>query len=196
MHSRRTFLTRRDRHRIVPSIDTRPHSDVPVAFVIYWALGYMSEWKIAATAHATGTGPLTEYSGPLVGKHVGLCTPNGSAERSDEIRFRRTGSSRIEGESHCGKQCTFEARAATGPGSFANADPQSGVRCGELCYGNSDFVVAYSDPGSRYSSLRCPDGQPHFGDPCRGRHCQNNCRTPTFAEERRTIMQHRTRATR
>jgi putative transposase len=27
-------------------------------------------------------------------------------------------------------------------------------------------------------------------------HCQNNCRTPTLAEERRTIMQHRTRATR
>ena len=87
--------------------------------VVTGHLGYMSEWEIAATAHATGTGPLTEYAGPLVAKHVGVCTPNGSAEKSGEIRFRRTGflSSRIEGVlTLWDKQCTFEARAATHEG--------------------------------------------------------------------------------
>lgn len=82
-------------------------------------LGFMSEWELAATAHATGTGPLAEYAGPLVAKHVGLCTPSGSAEKSGEIRFRRTDvlSSRIEGVlTLWDKQCTFEALAATHEG--------------------------------------------------------------------------------
>jgi hypothetical protein len=87
--------------------------------VVTGRLGFMSEWEIAATAHAMGTGPLTEYAGPLVAKHVGVCTPNGSTEKSGEIRFRRTGflSSRIEGVlTLWDKQCTFETRVETNKG--------------------------------------------------------------------------------
>ncbi len=79
-------------------------------------LGYMSEWEIAATVHPTGIGQLTEYAGPLVAKHVGLCTPNGSAEKLGEIRFRRL-SSKIEGVLMLWDvQCTLEARVATNEG--------------------------------------------------------------------------------
>jgi hypothetical protein len=101
----------------------------PIFFIALWVspanagdvtvtghIGYMSEWEIAATAHATGTGRLTEYAGPLVAKHVGACTPNGSAEKTGEIRFRRTGflSPRIEGVfTLWDKQCTFEALVTT-----------------------------------------------------------------------------------
>jgi len=87
--------------------------------VVTGRVGYLSEWEIAATARATGTGQLTEYAGPLVAKHVGSCTPNGSVEQSGEIRFRRTGflSSRIEGVlTLWDEQCAFEVRAATHEG--------------------------------------------------------------------------------
>ena len=103
-----------------------------IVFIALWAspvhagdlsvsgrLGYLSEWEIAATAHATGTGRQTAFAGPLVIKHVGVCTPNGAVEKSGEIRFQRTGllSSRIEGVfTFEDEQCTFEAREATHEG--------------------------------------------------------------------------------
>jgi hypothetical protein len=82
-------------------------------------VGYLSEWEITATAHATTTGRRTEFAGPLVMKHIGVCTINGAVEKSGEIRFWRTGflSSRIEGVLTLeDEQCTFEAREATDEG--------------------------------------------------------------------------------
>lgn len=87
--------------------------------VVTGRLGYTSEWEIAARAHPVGTGGSAEFAGPLVIKHVGVCSPNGSVEKLGEIRFRRTGflSSRIEGVlSLENEQCTFEAREATQEG--------------------------------------------------------------------------------
>jgi hypothetical protein len=81
-------------------------------------LGYMSEWELAGTVQTTGTGQ-TEFAGPLVAKHVGVCMPNGAVEKSGEIRFRRTGllSSRIEGVvTLWDEPCTFEARESTHEG--------------------------------------------------------------------------------
>ncbi len=76
--------------------------------------GYLSEWEVTAKAHPTTTGQRTEFAGPLVMKHVGLCTTKGPVEKSGQIRFRRTGflSSWIEGLlTFAGEQCTFSARA-------------------------------------------------------------------------------------
>jgi hypothetical protein len=78
--------------------------------------GYLSEWEVTGKAHATMIGQRTEFTGPLVMKHVGLCTPNGPVEKSGEIRFRHTGflSARIEGLlTFAGEQCTFSASAGT-----------------------------------------------------------------------------------
>jgi hypothetical protein len=75
--------------------------------------GYLSEWEITATAHATTTGQRTEFAGPLVMKHVGVCTINGPVEKSGEIQFRRTGflSSWIEGRlTFADELCTFRLR--------------------------------------------------------------------------------------
>ena len=74
----------------------------------------MSEWEITARAHATATRRRTEFTGPLVMKHVGLCTINGPVEKSGTITFWRTGfiSSGIKATLTFGdEQCTF---AATG----------------------------------------------------------------------------------
>ena len=82
-------------------------------------VGYLSEWEITATAHAAATGRQTEFAGPLVMKHVGVCSPNGAVEKSGEIRFRRTGlpTARIEGTlTFAGEQCAFETRETTHEG--------------------------------------------------------------------------------
>jgi hypothetical protein len=82
-------------------------------------LGYLSEWEITATARPTATGRRKEFTGPLVMKHVGVCMPNGSVEKSGEVRFWRTGllSSRIEGVlTFEDEQCSFEAQEATQEG--------------------------------------------------------------------------------
>jgi len=82
-------------------------------------VGYLSEWEITATAHPISTSRRTEFAGPLVMKHIGACTPNGSVEKLGEIRFRRTGflSSKIEGVlTIADEQCKFEAREATHEG--------------------------------------------------------------------------------
>jgi len=74
--------------------------------------GYMSEWEITASAHATTPGRQTDFAGPLVMKHVGLCTTNGPVEKSGTIRFSRKGfiSSAIEATLTFGdEQCTFVA---------------------------------------------------------------------------------------
>lgn len=76
--------------------------------------GYLSEWEVTGKAHATTIGQRKEFAGPLVMKHVGLCTTNGPVEKSGEIRFHHAGllSSRIEGLlTFAGEQCTFSARA-------------------------------------------------------------------------------------
>jgi hypothetical protein len=80
--------------------------------VITGRAGYISEWEITARAYATTTRQRTEFAGPLVMKHVGLCTINGPVEKSGEIRFRRIGfiSSGIEATLTFGdEQCTFTA---------------------------------------------------------------------------------------
>ena len=100
-----------------------------IFFIALWALparagdvavtgrvGYLSEWEITATAHATATGRRTEFTGPLMMKHIGVCTINGPVEKSGEIQFRRTGflSSWIEGRlTFADEQCTFRVRDGT-----------------------------------------------------------------------------------
>ena len=54
-------------------------------------LGYLSEWEIAATVDEHASAGTKEFSGPLVLRHVGVCTPGRPVEMSGEIRYRITG---------------------------------------------------------------------------------------------------------
>jgi hypothetical protein len=77
--------------------------------------GYLSEWEVTARARQITNGSRVEYAGPLVMKHVGLCTADGPVEKSGEIRFRRTGLmvSGIEATLSFGEErCTFAGSGA------------------------------------------------------------------------------------
>lgn len=83
--------------------------------------GYLSEWEVTATANPEGTGA-REFSGPLLVRHIGLCSPNGPVEKSGEIKLRMTGLSRSTVDATLtfgGQTCTFRAfRADTVEGTM------------------------------------------------------------------------------
>jgi hypothetical protein len=56
--------------------------------------GYLSEWELNGAVTERISAGRNEFSGPLVWKHVGLCSVNGPQEKHGEIRFRisRSGS--------------------------------------------------------------------------------------------------------
>jgi hypothetical protein len=76
-------------------------------------LGYLSEWEIAATVTEHAAAGKREFSGPLVVKHVGVCTPGRPVEMSGEIRYQITGwmSPRMKATLWIdGTECGFEAK--------------------------------------------------------------------------------------
>jgi hypothetical protein len=83
--------------------------------------GYLSEWEVTATANPQGTG-VREFSGPLLVKHIGLCSPNGPVEKSGEIKLKMTGLSRSTIDATLtfgGQTCTLRAfRADTVEGTM------------------------------------------------------------------------------
>ena len=98
--------------RFIVALVLLPCSAEAADVTITGRAGYMSEWEVTARAQATTTRQRTEFTGPLVMKHVGLCTINGPVEKSGEIRFRRVGFifSGIEATLTFGdEQCTFTA---------------------------------------------------------------------------------------
>jgi hypothetical protein len=76
-------------------------------------LGYLSEWEIAARVTEHASSGKNEFSGPLVLKHVGVCTPGRPVEMSGEIRYHITGwiSPRMKAILRIeGTECRFEAK--------------------------------------------------------------------------------------
>jgi hypothetical protein len=76
-------------------------------------LGYLSEWEIAATVTEDVSTGKREFSGPLVLKHVGLCTPDRPVEMAGEIRYQITGWTRSRMKATVlleGTECAFEAK--------------------------------------------------------------------------------------
>ena len=51
--------------------------------------GYLSEWELDGEVAETGTG--SELAGPLIWKHIGLCSVNGPQEKPGKIRLRLSG---------------------------------------------------------------------------------------------------------
>jgi hypothetical protein len=76
-------------------------------------LGYLSEWEMAGTVTEQASAGKREFSGPLVLRHVGLCTPGRPVEMSGQIRYRITGwtTSRMKATLWIdGTECGFEAK--------------------------------------------------------------------------------------
>jgi hypothetical protein len=58
---------------------------------VYGKTGYLGEYELSGTVSGQATNGRKEYSGPLVAKHVGLCTHDGPKETTGQIRFHVVG---------------------------------------------------------------------------------------------------------
>jgi hypothetical protein len=73
--------------------------------------GFLGEWEVTATVTETTSGRTRDYRGPLVLKHIGLCTQDGPVEKKGEIRLQISASSQLHATlSVPGTECT-----ASGP---------------------------------------------------------------------------------
>ena len=50
-------------------------------------VGYLSEWEMKASLARTVTSSGEDYSGPVTLRHVGLCSVNGTEEKSGTVRL-------------------------------------------------------------------------------------------------------------
>ena len=57
--------------------------------------GVLGEWELTANLAATNAAR-KEFSGPLVMKHVGLCTQDGPEVKKGELRVQLSGASRMK----------------------------------------------------------------------------------------------------
>ena len=72
--------------------------------------GVLGEWELIGNLTEGGSGPRTEFSGPLKMKHIGICTQDGPEERAGEIRLQLA-DSRVTAELVLdGVRCTYSAR--------------------------------------------------------------------------------------
>jgi hypothetical protein len=73
--------------------------------------GYLGEWELTATVTETAPGG-KGYFGPLIMKHVGLCTQDGPEEKSGEIHLEiSAASSRLDATlSVAGVECSYSGR--------------------------------------------------------------------------------------
>jgi hypothetical protein len=60
---------------------------------LYGKTGYLGEYELSATASEQISNGKAEFSGPLVVKHVGLCTHTGPQEVTSNIKLQFAGSS-------------------------------------------------------------------------------------------------------
>jgi hypothetical protein len=73
--------------------------------------GFLGEWEVTATVTETVSGRTRDYRGPLVMKHIGLCTQAGPEEKKGEMRLQISASSQLNATlSLPGTECT-----ASGP---------------------------------------------------------------------------------
>jgi len=71
--------------------------------------GYLGEWELTATVTRTAS-PGKTYSGPLMMKHVGLCTQDGPEEKTGEMHFELSASRMTATISLAGIECSYSGR--------------------------------------------------------------------------------------
>ena len=58
------------------------------ALEVTGASGFLGEWEVTATVTGTASGRSRDYRGPLVLKHIGLCTQDGPVEKRAKCACR------------------------------------------------------------------------------------------------------------
>jgi hypothetical protein len=74
--------------------------------------GVLGEWEVTANVTGKNDSGVTQFSGPLTMKHIGLCTQDGPEEKTGEMRFELSGSSsRMKATLLVdGIECTYRAK--------------------------------------------------------------------------------------
>lgn len=95
------------------------------------ATGYLSEWEVSGTITAATSGRVTEFSGPLILRHVGLCSPTGPEEKIADIRLQLVNSSLLPHFRATmtidGAKCTFGGRPSDTYSGFMDCADAKGV---------------------------------------------------------------------
>jgi hypothetical protein len=88
--------------------------------------GYLAEWELNGELTQRASGGVKEFSGPLVLKHVGLCSHDGPQETSSEIRVQilQSGSS-----SQIQTQLLYEGTWCTYRGQLADSSTHGFMAC-------------------------------------------------------------------
>ena len=74
-------------------------------------MGYLGEWELRGTLSLTRSGWTKELSGPVMLKHVGICTQDGPEEKAAELQVRTSWFSNIQAELRIdGIVCKYSAR--------------------------------------------------------------------------------------
>ena len=82
-----------------------------LALEVTGSSGFLGEWEVTATVTETASGRTRFYRGPLILKHIGLCTQDGPVEKKGEMRLQISASSQLNATlSMPGTECT-----ASGP---------------------------------------------------------------------------------
>ncbi len=58
--------------------------------------GVLGEWELTANISSTDTGVRKQFSGPLLMKHIGICSVDGPEQKTGEIQLQLFGSSRVK----------------------------------------------------------------------------------------------------
>ena len=82
--------------------------------------GYLGEYELSGTVSEQTANGRKEYSGPLVAKHVGLCTHDGPKETTGQIRLHAVGSSANATLVFEGVECTYEGVLSESYHGFMN----------------------------------------------------------------------------
>ena len=84
------------------------------ALEVTGASGFLGEWEVTATVTETASGRVRDYRGPLVMKHIGLCTQDGPVEKKGEMRLHISASSQLNATlSMPGTECTASVHCRT-----------------------------------------------------------------------------------
>jgi hypothetical protein len=91
--------------------------------------GYLSEWEFRGEVSPGGSPDSNEYSGPMIWKHVGLCSVNGPQEKQGEIRIRlsKAPSEITAIVSFEGAQCVYRGKFSGNSAGYMDCPDSKGI---------------------------------------------------------------------
>jgi hypothetical protein len=58
------------------------------SYSAYGQIGYLQEWEMKGSLAKTASGTGADYAGPIILRHVGLCSANGVEEKSGTLKLK------------------------------------------------------------------------------------------------------------